>query len=70
MNKHELYRRAAELHRKCREEHGVTRHDLAVQMGVTPYWLSLVESAERPMTVEYLLRVCPVLDMDLRTLAG
>ena len=32
------------------------------------YWLSLVESAERPMTVEYLLRVCPVLGMDLRML--
>lgn len=54
--------------RRCREERGITRHDLAAQMGVTPYWLSLVESAERPMTVEYLLRVCPVLGMDLRML--
>ena len=68
MNNRKLYGQVGELHRRCREERGITRHDLAAQMGVTPYWLSLVESAERPMTVEYLLRVCPVLGMDLRML--
>ena len=46
MNNRELYGQVGELHRRCRAERGITRHDLAAQMGVTPYWLSLVESAE------------------------
>jgi predicted transcriptional regulator/transcriptional regulator with XRE-family HTH domain len=55
--------------RRLRRELKLTQAQMAEQMGVSPSYLNLVENNQRPVTVQFLLKLGTAFDVDLAAFA-
>jgi predicted transcriptional regulator/DNA-binding XRE family transcriptional regulator len=56
--------------RRLRQDKKLTQAQMAVALGISPSYLNLLESNQRPVTVNVLLRLADKFQMDLSALVG
>jgi len=56
--------------RRLRQDKKLTQAQMAVALGISPSYLNLLESNQRPVTVNVLLRLADKFQMDLAALVG
>ena len=56
--------------RRLRREQGLTQARMAEELGISPSYLNLIERNQRPISVQILLRLAEVYDIELRSIAG
>ena len=56
--------------RRLRQERGLTQTQMADQLGISASYLNLIERNQRPVTVQFLLRLGQAFDIDLVQFAG
>jgi len=56
--------------RRLRQDHRFTQAQMAAELNISPSYLNLLESNQRPVTVNVLLRLAERFQVDLRTLGG
>ena len=56
--------------RRLRQERGLTQTQMAEQIGISASYLNLIERNQRPVTVQFLLRLGQAYDIDLVQFAG
>ncbi|MEQ8968019.1 MAG: short-chain fatty acyl-CoA regulator family protein [Azospirillaceae bacterium] len=55
--------------RRLRRDHSQTQAAMAERLGISPSYLNLIENNQRPVTVELLLKLGQVYDLDLTSFA-
>jgi XRE family transcriptional regulator, fatty acid utilization regulator len=55
--------------RRLRQDRGLTQQQMAVQLGISPSYLNLIEHNERPVTVPLLLKLGQSFEVDLQDLS-
>jgi transcriptional regulator with XRE-family HTH domain len=55
--------------RRLRRDRGETQAQMAERLAISPSYLNLIENNQRPITVDLLLRLGQVYDLDLTTFA-
>ena len=56
--------------RRLRREQKLTQARMAESLGISASYLNLIERNQRPVSVQILLKLAEVFDVDLRTLGG
>ncbi len=56
--------------RRLRRERGLTQARMAADLGISASYLNLIERDQRPVSVQILLKLAEVYDVELRTLGG
>ena len=56
--------------RRLRRERGLTQAQMAERLGVSTSYLNLIERNQRPVTVQFLLKLGQVFDIDLQRFAA
>ena len=56
--------------RRLRRERKLTQARMAENLGISASYLNLIERNQRPVSVQILLKLAEVFDVDLRTLGG
>jgi len=56
--------------RRLRRERGLTQARMAADLGISASYLNLIERDQRPVSVQILLKLADVYDVELRTLGG
>ena len=56
--------------RRLRRERGLTQAEMARQLGISTSYLNLIERNQRPVTVQFLLKLGQVFDIDLQRFAA
>lgn len=51
--------------RRLREQYGLSQAELASRLGLSPSYLNQIENDQRPLTVQVLLKLGSVFDIDL-----
>src|SRR4051794_19103603 len=55
--------------RRLRHETGISQTQLAAQLEISPSYLNLIEHNQRPVSVDLLIRISRIFDVDLQTFA-
>lgn len=56
--------------RRLRQDRGLTQSQMAEQIGISTSYLNLIERNQRPVTVQFLLKLGQVFDIDLQRFAA
>ena len=61
---------AGHVLRRLRRQQALSQAAMADMLSISPSYLNLIERNQRPVSVQILLKLAEVFDVDLRTLGG